>query len=439
MGRTFALEIKTRNAMLRKTLVTLIAILLPFSALQAGDGKEVVKTGPNVGILPAFNYNNDLGFQLGGLGQLYQYGDGAIYPNYYHKFAAHAYVFSKGARQFVLGYDSKYLVPGLRVTVDAQYMDNPLCGFYGFNGAVSPYHADLDLRKSDDGKEGIAFYALWEKQLQVNLDLRGRISDRLEWLGGVQYSYQRYADVAIDPYVGAETLYHQYCESGLIPEEDTFGHRLELKAGVVYDTRDFEANPERGSFCTVSLTGGLSASTSRRGSLLLSADLRKYIPIIPSRLTFAGQVAYQGLLAGSLPFYALPAFAMRGSYGRRTVGNGVAWASTDLRLLVARFTALRQNIELGLVGFADAGGVIQTYRLQEQKAQGGYTIDKMGSGPYRSIYEPDNATRERLHASAGGGFFFAMNRNFITAVEFGKPLDPMDGNFGVYINLGFSF
>lgn len=425
--------------MLRKMLVSLIAALFSLSALQAGDGKEIVKTGLNAGILPAFNYNNDLGFQIGALGQLYQYGDGSIYPNYYHKFAAHAYVYSKGARQFVLGYDSKYLVPGLRVTVDAQYMDNPLCGFYGFNGAVSPYHADLDLRKSDDGKEGIAFYALWERQFLAKLDLRGRLTEHLDWLGGAQYSYQRYADVSIDPYVGAETLFHQYQESGLIPESDTFGHRLELKAGAVYDTRDFEANPERGSFCTVSLAAGLSASTLTNGSLLLSADLRKYIPIIPSRLTLAGQVAYQGLLAGSLPFYALPAFSMRGSYGRRTVGNGVAWASADLRLLAARFTAFRQNVELGLVGFADAGGVVQPYRLPEQTALSGYYMDKMGAGPYRSICDPDAATRDRLHASAGGGFYFAMNRNFIVAVEFGKPLDPMDGTFGVYINLGFSF
>ena len=212
--------------MLRKMLVSLIAALLSLSALQAGDGKEIVKTGLNAGILPAFNYNNDLGFQIGALGQLYQYGDGSIYPNYYHKFAAHAYVYSKGARQFVLGYDSKYLVPGLRVTVDAQYMDNPLCGFYGFNGAVSPYHADLDLRKSDDGKDGIAFYALWERQFLAKLDLRGRLSEHLDWLGGAQYSYQRYADVSIDPDVGAETLFHQYRESSLIPESDTFGHRL---------------------------------------------------------------------------------------------------------------------------------------------------------------------------------------------------------------------
>ena len=63
----------------------------------------------------------------------------------------------------------------------------------------------------------------------------------------------------------------------------------------------------------------------------------------------------------------------------------------------------------------------------------------MASGPFASVYDPAVATRERLHSSVGGGFFFSMNRNFITAVEFGHPLNPQDGTFGVYMNLGFSF
>ena len=41
--------------------------------------------------------------------------------------------------------------------------------------------------------------------------------------------------------------------------------------------------------------------------------------------------------------------------------------------------------------------------------------------------------------AVGGGFFFAMNRNFIVAVEVGRPLNPQDGTLGVYMNLGFSF
>ena len=405
--------------------------------------KEIAKSGWSLGVLPAFSYNNDLGFLVGALAQVFDYGDGSVYPNYRHKFTANVNLYTRGARQVALNYDSKYLVPGLRVTAGLEYMDNPLCGFYGFNGAVSPYHAEFDLRKSVDGTDGIAFYADHQRKLMASLDLQGRLADGLTWIGGLNYSWQHYSDVCFKVYDGRESLFHQYRENGLIQEADTHGHRAELKGGVVYDTRDFEPNPVRGLYATVTATAGASVSDGTRTSLMLSADFRHYLPLWPGRITLAYQLGYKGLLAGSLPFYALPAFAMRGSFGSRITGNGVAWASADLRLCLARFQALKQNFELGLVGFADAGAVVQPYKLERQSALGGITagktLDGVAEGPYRSIFDPDIATRERLHSSVGGGFWFAMNRNFITAVEFGRPLNPQDGSFGVYINLGFSF
>ena len=211
----------------------------------------------------------------------------------------------------------------------------------------------------------------------------------------------------------------------------------------MYDTRDFEPNPARGLYATVTATAGASFSEGARGSLLISADFRHYLPLWPGRITFAYQLSYKGLIAGSLPFYALPAFAMRSSFGSRISGNGVAWTSADLRFCLARFQLLKQNFELGLVGFADAGAVVQPHKLQLQTAldgvTAGKTLDGVEAGPYRSIFDPGIASHERLHSSAGGGFWFSMNRNFITAVEFGRPLDPQDGCFGVYVNLGFSF
>ena len=109
----------------------------------------------------------------------------------------------------------------------------------------------------------------------------------------------------------------------------------------------------------------------------------------------------------------------------------------------ARFQAFRQNFEIGLVGFADAGAVVQTHRFAQQTALGAYSVEKtldgVSRGPYASIYDPAIATRERLHSSVGGGFWFSMNKNFITAVEVGRPLSAQDGTFGLYINLGFSF
>ena len=50
--------------------------------------KEIAKSGWNIGLLPAFYYNNDLGFSVGALAQVFDYGDGTVYPNYRHKFTA---------------------------------------------------------------------------------------------------------------------------------------------------------------------------------------------------------------------------------------------------------------------------------------------------------------------------------------------------------------
>ena len=248
---------------------------------------EIAKSGWNVGLLPAFYYNNDLGFSVGALAQVFDYGDGTVYPNYRHKFTANMNLYSRGAKQMSMNYDSKYLIPGKRVTAAITYMDNPLCGFYGFNGAVSPYHADLDLRKSVDNSEGIAFYATHQRLFSATVDLQGRVADGLTWIGGAAYSWQRYDDVNFRVYDGTESLYHQYVENGLIPEADTYGHRAELKSGLVYDTRDFETNPERGFYATVTTTGGASFSGGARPSLALTADLRQYVPLWPGHITFA--------------------------------------------------------------------------------------------------------------------------------------------------------
>ena len=428
---------------MKRILLSFAILLVPVLALAQDNKKEIVKTGWNIGLLPAFRYDNDLGFQFGALSQLYHYGDGSDYPNYRHKVMAIASVYSRGAKQFSLDYDSKHLLRDMRVTAHAEYMDNPLHGFYGFNGAVAPYYADLDRRKAADGQDGIAFYANAQHQFTASLDLQGRMADHLTWIGGVRYVWQDYKDVSVSVYDGTQSLFHQYVENGLISESETWGHRAELKGGVVYDTRDFEANPARGLYATATLTGGASFSSERSLSMVFAFDVRQYLPIIPSRLTLAWQVKGGGLVAGSLPFYALPAFEMRGTFGNRITGADVLGGSLDLRLRLASFQAIKQNFELGLVGFADAGAVIRPYRLDAQKRLGGCTVEKtldgVAHGPYRSVYDPAIAVRERLHTSVGGGFFFSMNHNFITAVEFGHPLNPQDGTMGVYVNLGFSF
>ena len=52
--------------------------------LLAQQDEDYVKTGWTFGALPAVSYNTDLGFQYGGLVNLYYFGDGSTYPNYMH-------------------------------------------------------------------------------------------------------------------------------------------------------------------------------------------------------------------------------------------------------------------------------------------------------------------------------------------------------------------
>ena len=55
------------------------------------------KSGWNIGFMPFAVYNSDLGLQLGGLANVYYYGDGKQYPAYQHSWYAEISHFSKGS------------------------------------------------------------------------------------------------------------------------------------------------------------------------------------------------------------------------------------------------------------------------------------------------------------------------------------------------------
>ena len=100
---------------MKKTLLTLL--LCGLTALSASaQKKEQVKTGWNFGPLPAVSYNSDLGFQYGALCDIFYFGDGSTYPTYLHKFNVELSHYTKGETIAHMFYDSKYLLPGLRVT-----------------------------------------------------------------------------------------------------------------------------------------------------------------------------------------------------------------------------------------------------------------------------------------------------------------------------------
>jgi len=55
--------------------------------------------------------------------------------------------------------------------------------------------------------------------------------------------------------------------------------------------------------------------------------------------------------------------------------------------------------------------------------------------PGRYFNKPTGA----LHISFGGGFHFSMSENFVLRLNYGKSLDPQDGNGSLYLTTNWIF
>ena len=110
--------------------------------------KEIVKTGYNFGPLPAVAFDADKGFQLGALLNIYDFGDGSTYPNTRQQWYFEASFFTKGSQQFVVSYDNRFLIPGVRWSSALTIFNDKAMDFYGFNGYMSYYdHERVKLGK----------------------------------------------------------------------------------------------------------------------------------------------------------------------------------------------------------------------------------------------------------------------------------------------------
>jgi len=102
---------------MKKLSVILLTIFLATTAFA-----QEAKTGWNFGALPAISFSTDQGFQYGALVNLFDYGDGSIYPDYYHKIYVEASTFTKGSSILRISYESDYLIKGIRYAGDLSYM-----------------------------------------------------------------------------------------------------------------------------------------------------------------------------------------------------------------------------------------------------------------------------------------------------------------------------
>ena len=433
-------------------------------ATDSDSKKQTVKKGWNFAPFPSIGFNSDTGFQIGALCEIFDYGDGSTYPGYKHKFNVDLSWTTKDQVKLHFFYDSKYLIPKVRLTAAATYILAQMYPFMGFNGAASPYFQDLASGKKQMNR--VAMYNVRRDMLRVMADFQGNItSNKFRWAAGVSYWWYdvqnitlkkngspAYDSVEANNYllsqgIHSASLWQLYQKAGLIrPSEAHGGHHIEFKAGLVYDSREHEADPSRGIWAEVYAYGSPDFLNGRKGAdayhyLKLAAHFRHYVPVWQDKITFAYHLAYQGKLAGNSPYYTLQNIntlylrqiisdglgsinTVRGVPYNSVIGDGYAWANFEMRFKIVSFRFINQNFYLATNPFFDMGACVQAYRLDEMKQirQTGTTLDgqPLTQAEQNLIYTGEP---RKLHMSAGLGLKLAMNRNFILSAEVAVPLN----------------
>lgn len=436
--------------MTKRVFIISLLISTAIFAMAQNDSTEV-KKGWNLGLLPVISYDSDLGLKYGGLTNLYHYGDGSLYPEYKHSLYLEISRSTKGSGINQFFYDSGHLFPGkdIRVTADVSYLTEQAMPFYGFNGYQARYNGEFEDPNDDDYISRM-FYRLERKTFRSLLDFQGPIGGNFRWLAGAGYFNIDIAEVNIDKLnedledgnklPDTISLYTVYKDSGWIkPAESDGGEVIYLKTGIIYDSRDRQANPMKGMYSELLFfTAPRFLGNDENPYTKMVFTHRQYFTLVPERLSFAYRMSYQGTISGQAPFYMEPymimsfspnvsnealggAKTLRGVMRQRLLGEDYVYGNFETRWKFWKFRFINQNFYVALSAFFDTG------RITDYRAIGD-TPGKFVSGQ-----------EEGFHHSLGGGLHAAMNENFILAMDYGFAMDKRDGSSGIYLGMNWLF
>ena len=430
------------------------------------NNKQATKKGWTIVPSPSLGYDSDTGFQIGAMCDFSDYGDGTIYPSYKHRAFINCSWTTRNQIKLHFFGDTKHLIPNVRLTSVVTYILSLMYPFKGFNG-VAPYFDHLESGRQQ--KHRLAMYDVQRDMLRAIFDFQGNIyTNKFRWAAGISYWWFRdqdltlkkrgmlaYDSVEANDYLKAQEIYSPslwrlYQRAGLInPNEIGGGHHIELKAGLVFDSREHEADPTRGIWAELYAYGSPDILNGRGEDgyhyLKLAARFRQYVPLMDDKIVFAYHLAYQGKLAGHAPYYTLQNInaiflnqlisdglgsitTIRGVPYNSVIGDGYAWANFEMRFKVLSLRFLGQNFYLGTNPFFDLGACIQEYRLDKMIAlRQQHDNNKQNGLPTKFTDAEMNLIYTgkplKLHLSVGIGFKVVMNRNFVLSAEFGIPLN----------------
>lgn len=288
-------------------------------------------------------------------------------------------------------------------------------------------------------------------------DFQGPIfGQKVRWLAGVNFFDIRLATVDISKINAGKKeskqlpdtslLWDNYVKYGLLTPQEAGGGTLTfLKLGLIYDTRDNEAAPNKGIWSEVLvMLAPTFLGNSPYAFVKLAVTHRQFVSLVKKYLVFAYRLNYQGTIGGTSPYYIDPymftswslstkpdglggARTMRGILRDRVVGDGVVLGNIELRWKFWRTHFLKQNLYFGLVGFLDGGMVVQYRKVYKD-------LIPLSLQPFYF-----NTSSDGMHFSTGLGLRLALNENFVLTVDYGFALNQQDGTNGLYIGLGHMF
>lgn len=446
---------------------TILALLLLAFVLSVSAQEKKVKTGWKFGgALPAISFDSDLGFQYGALAEFFNYGDGSKYPD----FLDHTYTeisrYTKGSGIYRFMYESNHLIPGVHMTSDLSYLPDQASQFYGFNGYESVYNKDwMDDKLASSEYRTRMFYRFQRNQFRFKNDFQGLLSgEHLKWSAGFAFQNFENGSVNIDklnkgkdvklPSINDQPgLYERYRDLGLISENEADGGWVNtLKAGLMWDSRDNRPNPMKGLWTEAGLEVSPKFMGNDWGFTRFYFIHRQYFTLIENDLSFVYRLGYQSTISGTVPFFYQSqvitsmltgatneglggASTLRGVLKNRVLGDGFVMGNVELRWKPLYFKFLKQDCYLGLNAFYDFGKITKDIKLPsdlQNRFNNAYGETESSS----DYFKPGT---EKIHQSAGVSIMFAMNQNFVVAIDIGKAFNEQDGNIGFAIGLNYLF
>ena len=394
--------------------VTLGLLPAPTNAQQRDDragGPQTARIpkGWEISGVPALNFDADEGFGIGAAVELYNYGSGVL--PYRFTIQPTLLITSEGRRDLTVFFDAPALLgDGWRMTAFAGSERQLAQPYYGIGNATA-YDASLERAPNS------YFYRFGRARLRASTDFQrriGRSSGRLLLGAGVGRS-----TFDITPYDSGTTLLASQTGGQTPPATRTNF----LRAGLLWDTRDQEIGPHRGTWAEAlvqRVDKGLGATDD---FTRWTTTVRQYVPI-SSRLVFAQRLIAQGI-EGNAPFDELATIqssfkqqeglggsgSIRGIPKDRYIGKALLVSNSELRWRALDFSLFGRQSFLALSGFADAGRV---------------WTDRFDASTMLSD----------LHVGYGGGVRLGFGPSFIVATDVGHS---SESTAAVYVGLGWMY